>query len=124
MIVYTYGVFDLLHYGHIRSLKQARALGDELVVGVFTDEVAESFKRKPILTLRERMIMLSELGYTVVIQDEFNPIKNATDCNADLIAKGEGASFGKFAEDGCGINCKLLNYTEGISTSEIIKRLC
>jgi len=122
MIVYTYGVFDLLHYGHIRSLKQAQSQGDELIVGVFTDDVAENFKRKPVLTLKERMTVLKELGYNVIVQRELSPLPNAKRCSAGLIAKGAGAGFEDLKSEE--FELKLLDYTDGISTSEIIKRLC
>jgi len=121
MVIYTYGVFDLLHYGHIRSLKQAKKLGDKLIVGVFTDEVAESFKRKPVLTSQERMAVLYELGYNVVLQEELDPINTALKYGADMIAKGAGAGFENIKTDK--IKLKLLDYTDGISTSEIISRL-
>ena len=39
--VYTYGAFDLFHSGHVQLLKEAKALGDFLIVGVFTDDVVE-----------------------------------------------------------------------------------
>lgn len=54
--VIAFGVFDLLHPGHLAFLKQARRLGDELVVVVARDDVAEREKgRRPRLTVRERM---------------------------------------------------------------------
>lgn len=48
-VVYTYGVWDLLHVGHLRLLQEAKDLGNRLIVGVFTDEVVTSFKRTPII---------------------------------------------------------------------------
>ena len=44
--ILTYGTFDLLHYGHIRLLQRARALGDYLVVALSTDEFNESKRKK------------------------------------------------------------------------------
>ena len=46
---------DLFHFGHVEFLRQARSLGDYLLVGVCSDEVVEAHKRKPILTMEERM---------------------------------------------------------------------
>jgi len=122
IIIMTYGVFDLLHFGHIRSLRKAKELGDKLIVGVFSDRVAEGFKRKPIMTLKERMLNIQELGLAdeIVIQDELEPFNNADKFGANIIAKGSGAGFENFKDS----RCVLLPYTEGISTSEIIERIC
>jgi glycerol-3-phosphate cytidylyltransferase len=117
--VYTYGVWDLFHYGHLMVLKQAEKLG-ELTVGVFSDRVAEGFKRKPIMNQKERVQILKALGYKTIIQDSFYPeIKGI-----DIIAKGEGAGWSK--ENIPQFENKksvLLNYTKGISTSQIMKRI-
>ena len=61
IVVYTYGVFDLLHVGHVQLLREAKALGDKLIVGVFTDAVAEGFKRRPIIVQEQRVEMLFSL---------------------------------------------------------------
>ena len=61
MVVFTYGVFDLLHYGHLIAIKEAKKLGDTLIIGVFSDEIAKSFKRQPIMTQEERMRNIEEL---------------------------------------------------------------
>lgn len=53
--VYTDMVADLFHYGHVEFLKQVRALGDYVLVGVHSDDVVEAHKRKPILTMEERV---------------------------------------------------------------------
>jgi len=118
--VYTYGVFDLLHYGHIRSLKQAKKLGKHLTVGVFTDEVVERFKRKPILTQEERMANIKELGIAdkVVLQKTFIPRDRK-----GIICKGEGAGWTTEPMKFKKAKSVLLKYTKGISTSEIIKRI-
>ena len=61
-IVYTPGVWDLLHVGHVRYLKMARALGDKLIVGVPSDAVVIEDKGKaPVIPLEDRLTMLSAL---------------------------------------------------------------
>src|SRR6185436_15891222 len=62
-VVFTNGVFDLLHVGHLDLLEKARALGDALVVGVNSDASVRRLKGKnrPIVPLRERMEMLAGL---------------------------------------------------------------
>lgn len=52
--VYMDGCFDLMHYGHANALRQAKALGDELVVGVVSDEEIISNKGPPVLPMEER----------------------------------------------------------------------
>jgi cytidyltransferase-like protein len=63
--VLTIGTFDILHFGHVAFLQQCARLGTELIVGVNTDEFAESFKRAPVMTLAERMFALEQIGYRV-----------------------------------------------------------
>ena len=49
-------VADLFHYGHVEFLRQAKQLGDHLIVGICSDNDVKSYKRKPILSMEERMI--------------------------------------------------------------------
>ncbi len=53
--VYADMMADLFHYGHIEFLRQARTLGDYLLVGIHSDEEVEAHKRRPVLTLDERV---------------------------------------------------------------------
>lgn len=123
--VYTYGVFDLLHTGHIKLLEQAKALGDELIVGVFTDEVAEGFKRKPIIPLEERYKMLQSLRVVdrVYIQDQFSPQERIDFLKPDIVAKARGAGWEDTAPEYENCESILLKYTDGVSTSDIIRRI-
>jgi glycerol-3-phosphate cytidylyltransferase len=122
-IVYTYGVFDLLHWGHIELLKEAKKLGDYLIVGIFTDEVATSFKRKPVLSEKTRLKTIESLGLAdlVIYQKELNPQSIINKYKIDIVAKGNGAGF----EEAEFKNCQkmLLDYHNGISTTEIIKKI-
>jgi ethanolamine-phosphate cytidylyltransferase len=52
--VYMDGCFDMMHYGHCNALRQARALGDELVVGVISDDEIKANKGPPVTPLHER----------------------------------------------------------------------
>lgn len=132
-IVYTYGVFDLFHGGHIDLLKEAKALGDKLIVGLFTDEVAENFKRKPIMNLEQRIKIVRHIVYVdeVIIQDELRPDKNILRIKPHILAKGPGAGWNEGDDEIPGaaaakkVGCKIvkLNYHQGISTSDIIKKI-
>lgn len=61
--VLTYGTFDLLHEGHIRLLKRAKALGDYLIVGVSTDTFNASKNKKAILAYKERKEVVEAIRY-------------------------------------------------------------
>lgn len=56
--VYMDGCFDLMHYGHANALRQAKALGDELVVGVVSDEEIIANKGPPVLSMEERLVFM------------------------------------------------------------------
>ena len=127
--VYTDMVADLFHYGHMSFLKKARALGDYLLVGVHADHVPQAYKRRPILTMEERIASVTGCRYV----DEVLP--NApliTDRawiekhNIDLVVHGDDFSLERQnyyykAPVEMGI-FRTVVYTRGISTSEIIRR--
>src|SRR5579884_4167495 len=73
-VVFTNGVFDLLHVGHVRYLQEARALGDALVVGLNSDASARAIKgqERPLVAQQERAELLEALSCVdaVVIFDE------------------------------------------------------
>jgi glycerol-3-phosphate cytidylyltransferase len=127
----TYGVFDILHHGHIKLLNEAQELCDRLIVGVFSDEVAENFKRKPIMSEDERIEILEELGYETYLLDSEDPEwlvyileheeKTIEKDDIVLVIKSTGAGFEDLAHKRP--NYILLPYHEGISTSEIIERI-
>ena len=115
--VLSWGVFDLLHLGHIQSLKKAKKLG-HLTVGVFSDKVAESFKRKPIIPEKQRLAMIKELR---CVDRAFILKKLVPDVKGyDIVAKGPGAEFEntKFK-----IKKVLLPYHPINSTTKIIKKI-
>ena len=61
--VYTDPVADSFHYGHMQFLKKARSLGNYMLVGISADDVLESYKRRPILTMEERAAAVSGFRY-------------------------------------------------------------
>ena len=66
--VYTTGVFDLLHPGHLSLLRKARALGDKLIVGVQEDDSVEEQKgKRPIMNCEQRMAMLEALPFVDIV---------------------------------------------------------
>lgn len=133
MLVYTYGVFDLFHVGHLKLLREARALGSGIVVGVYTDDVAKAFKRKPVIPFEQRMEIVESIFEVdeVMAQREFNPDHNIEAIKADILAKGPGAGWEPEADKVPGqVTIELrggrvvrLPYHAGVSTSAIIERI-
>ena len=132
-VVYTYGVFDLFHSGHVQLLKKAKKLGDHLIVGLFTDEVATGFKRAPVITYEHRKKVLEHLTMVdqVIAQKELQPDTNILKVVPHILAKGPGAGWGEGSTSIPGeksikkVGGKIvrLPYHHGISTSEIIKKI-
>ncbi len=91
-VVFTNGVFDLLHPGHIRYLAQARALGDALIVGVNSDRSVSANKGagRPITPAAERVEILEALFMVdaVVVFDEDTPERLIEALPPDVLVKG------------------------------------
>jgi glycerol-3-phosphate cytidylyltransferase len=76
--IYTAGTFDLMHFGHLNILIQAKKLGSKLVVGVSSDKLIKSYKGlKPIISYRDRVSIIKELKCVskVIKQDKFFDIE-------------------------------------------------
>ena len=128
--VYVDMVADLFHYGHVELLRQARALGDYLLVGVHSDDDVLAHKRKTILTMEERVACIAGCRYV----DEVLP--NApwvTDLdwiekhNINLVVHGSDYSQEDLKKTHAfaiemGI-LRTVGYTPRISTTEIIRRI-
>jgi D-beta-D-heptose 7-phosphate kinase/D-beta-D-heptose 1-phosphate adenosyltransferase len=91
-VVFTNGCFDLLHPGHIRSLEEARALGDALIVGLNSDKSVRELKGegRPILPELERAEILAALECVdaVVIFEELTPQRVIAELLPDVLVKG------------------------------------
>ena len=116
----------MLHRGHINVIKQAKKLGGKLVVGVYTDEVAESFKRKPVVDEDERHFMIEQLRDVdmVLFQDKFSPEDNIKLIGANVVCKAPGAGW---TDDYCPSfnDCEsiILQYTKGVSTTSRMEKI-
>ena len=99
IVVFTNGVFDLLHVGHLRYLRHARGLGDALLVGVNSDRSVRQLKGsgRPITVEAERAELLEALACVdgVVIFDEETPRNLILAIQPDVLVKGAD-----WAEDG------------------------
>ena len=96
--VYCAGVFDLLHYGHVRYLEEAKSLGDELVVGLLTDDGVERYKpERPIMNYEERWEVINALKCVdyIVRQEDTDPtetlkiLKNEHRWVFDIMCRGD-----------------------------------
>jgi cytidyltransferase-like protein len=123
-------VADLFHYGHAEFLARARALGDVLVVGIHSDETVAGYKRAPILTMEERVRVVAACRHVdEVVPDA--PLTIDADWierhEIDLVVHGddldeEALTLMYSVPRGLDM-LRLVPYTSGISTSEIIRRI-
>lgn len=127
--VLTYGTFDLLHWGHIRLLKRAKALGDYLVVGLSTDEFnAQKVGKKPSYhTFETRKTMLESIRYVDLVVPEIaweQKLADVKKYNIDVVVMGsdwEGSEKFEYLRNHCEV--VYLPRTEGTSTSQIRRDL-
>src|ERR687888_156772 len=91
-IVFTNGCFDLLHRGHVHVLREAKACGDILIVGVNSDRSVKMIKgpNRPVLPERDRVDLIAamEMVDYVVLFDETDPYKIIESLKPDVLAKG------------------------------------
>src|SRR5215207_8999881 len=132
VIVFTNGVFDILHPGHIRYLRDARALGDRLIVGVNSDRSVKALNKapdRPINAEHERAEVLSALASVdaVVIFDEETPHEIISAIQPDILVKGadwgENAIVGRDVVEARGGKVVRIALAEGYSTTKIIERI-
>ena len=130
-IVFTNGVFDLLHPGHVRYLRAARAEGDALVVGLNSDRSVRAIRgpSRPITPEHERAEILTALGCVdaVVIFDEATPAEIIRRVQPDVLVKGAdwgvGEIVGRDTVEARGGRVVRVPVEPGWSTSEIIEKI-
>ena len=121
---------DLFHYGHANFLKNASLVGDFLIVGIHSDKVVQEYKRSPIMTMEERIAVVSAIKYVdEVIPDAPLLIdqKWIKKHDIDIIVHGDDWEISKLQNIykipiEMGI-FKTVPHTPSISTTDIIKRL-
>ena len=130
-IVFTNGVFDLLHVGHLRYLQQARALGDALIVGLHSDRSVRVVKGggRPITPEGERAEILAALVCVdgVVVFDEPTPHDLIAALQPDVLVKGadwaENAIVGRDVVEARGGRVVRVPIEAGHSTSALIEKI-
>ena len=125
--VLTYGTFDLLHYGHIRLLKRAKALGDYLIVALSTEEFNEIKGKKTYHNYETRKEMLEAIRYVDLVIPEENweqKINDVEEYKVDVVVMGgdwAGSDRFEYLKDYCEV--VYLDRTEGISSTKIKRDL-
>src|SRR3954462_2302355 len=130
-VVFTNGVFDLLHPGHVRYLQQARALGDVLVVGINTDRSVRANKGpgRPISPEAERAEIVAALECVdgVTLFDEETPHALIADVQPDVLVKGadwaHDAIVGRDIVEARGGSVVRIAVEQEYSTTSIVRRI-
>lgn len=130
-LVFTNGVFDILHVGHVRYLKEARALGDALVVAINSDRTVRELKGagRPLMNQNERAEILAALravSYATIF-DDVSPRALIAELLPDVLVKGGDYALdeihGREEVEAAGGRVVSLPFVEGVSSSAIIGRM-
>ena len=130
-LVFTNGVFDLLHVGHVRYLAQARALGDTLVVAINSDRTVRELKGpdRPVFNETERAEIVAALRHVdyVTIFDDVSPRTLIGELLPDVLVKGGDYDLdqihGREEVEAAGGKVISLPFVKGASTTALIKRM-
>ena len=130
-LVFTNGVFDLLHVGHVRYLAAARAFGDALVVAINSDRSVRELKGagRPVINENERAEILAALRQVdyVTIFDDVSPRSLIARLLPDVLVKGGDYGLdeihGREEVEAAGGRVVSLPFVAGASTSAIIERM-
>ncbi|MBP1636022.1 MAG: hldE 4, partial [Acidobacteria bacterium] len=130
-LVFTNGVFDILHPGHARYLAEARRQGDALVVAVNSDRSVRAIKgpTRPINPERDRAEILAALACVdaVVVFDEDDPYALIAAIQPDVLVKGADWAadriVGRDIVEGRGGRVVRIPFAQGYSTTAILKRI-
>jgi rfaE bifunctional protein nucleotidyltransferase chain/domain len=130
-IVFTNGVFDLLHIGHITYMAKAAELGDKLVIGLNSDSSVKRIKGedRPVNDQNSRAALLAALFFVdaIVVFEEDTPINVITTLMPDILVKGADYSIenivGAKEVIADGGEVKTINFVEGYSSTSIIQKI-
>jgi D-beta-D-heptose 7-phosphate kinase/D-beta-D-heptose 1-phosphate adenosyltransferase len=125
-IVFTNGCFDIIHRGHIEYLRQAKALGDILIIGLNSDSSVSRIKpQRPINPQDHRAEVLSSLDMVdyVTLFDEDTPYELIKFLKPDILVKGGDWKKEDIVGSDIAKETQSLPYIKGLSTSEIIERI-
>ena len=129
-LVFTNGVFDVLHRGHVTYLARARALGAHLVVGLNTDASARRLGKgpdRPLNTEQDRAVVMAALASVSVVTwfDEDTPESLIAQIRPDLIVKGGDYDMARLPETALvrswGGEALAIPFVDGYSTTALVK---
>ena len=130
-VVFTNGVFDLLHIGHITYLAKAAELGDKLVIGLNSDSSVKRIKGedRPVNDQNSRAMLLAALFFVdaVVVFEEDTPQQLITALLPDILVKGADYAIenivGAKEVIANGGEVKTINFVDGYSSTSIIQKI-
>ena len=131
-VVFTNGCFDLLHRGHLHLLREAKKLGDILIVAINNDLSVKKIKgpKRPILPEADRAELIGALEMVdyVTLFDEADPYRLIKQLQPDVLVKGGDWTrekiIGGDVVEKAGGRVVAVPYLEGYSTTEMIERMC
>ena len=131
-LVFTNGVFDVLHRGHVMYLAQARALGGSLLVALNTDASARRLGKgadRPLNNEADRAFVMAALASTSLVTwfDDDTPLELIAQIRPDILVKGGDYDMAKLAEtrlvESYGGRAQALPFVDGYSTSALVSRI-
>jgi len=130
-VVFTNGVFDLLHIGHITYLAKAAELGDKLIIGLNSDSSVKRIKgeNRPVNDQGNRAALLAALFFVdaVVVFEDDTPLNLITALMPDILVKGADYSIenivGAAEVIANGGEVKTIDFVEGYSSTSIIEKI-
>ena len=131
-LVFTYGVFDVLHRGHVAYLEKARALGASLLVALNTDASARRLGKgpeRPLNNEMDRAVVMAALASVSLVTwfDEDTPLALISELRPDLLVKGGDYDMSKLAEtrvvEAYGGRALAIPFVDGYSTTALVDRI-
>ncbi len=131
-LVFTNGVFDVLHRGHVMYLAQARALGASLVVALNTDASAKRLGKgpdRPLNNEADRAFVMAALASSSLVTwfDEDTPLELIAQIKPDILVKGGDYDMQKLAEtrvvESYGGRALALPFVDGYSTTALVRKI-
>ena len=131
-LVFTNGVFDVIHRGHVIYLARARALGASLVVALNTDASAKRLGKgpeRPLNNEADRAVVVAALGCVSLVTwfDEDSPLELITQIKPDLLVKGGDYDMRKLAEtkivEAYGGRALAIPFVDGYSTTALVNKI-
>ena len=131
-VVFTNGVFDILHRGHVTYLAQARALGGSLVVALNSDASARRLGKgpdRPLNAEQDRATMMAALASVDLVTwfDEDTPLELIAELRPDILVKGGDYDMQKLAEtrvvEAYGGRALAIPFVDGYSTTALVRKI-